>query len=189
MTPTPSATRAPKPELTRKMQGKQPVSVRQLQGRRPEPPPKEGSKMAMDFYIASMLESQVRQLMTEPDGKIHLDRCPTPYRKFLLPSPAGMAREDVPFFEAEIDEDEEASVAWFEAALTALEKAALYFYNLWPAWPSWRKKEAKVMPPLANDLERGHTPMFVEMQPDTPGSQATPIPGARGDDASYFSVA
>ncbi|RYF52416.1 MAG: hypothetical protein EOO38_00325 [Cytophagaceae bacterium] len=143
----------------------------------------------MDFYIASMLESQVRQLMTEPDGMIHLDRVPTPYRKFLLPSPSGMAREDVPFFEAEVDEEDETSVAWLEAALSAIERAAAYLYSLMPSMPTWRKKAVIVTPALADDLERGHTPMFVEVQPDTPGSQATPIPGARGDDASYFSIA
>lgn len=120
---------------------------------------------------------------------IHLERCPTPYRKFLLPSPAGAARENVPFFEAEIEEDEETSVYWFEKMLDAVERAARYLYSFIPRMPTRAKKEAPVARELANDLERGHTPMFVAEQPDTPGSQATPVPGAKSyDQSSYFSL-
>lgn len=141
--------------------------------------------MAVDFYVASMLESQVRQLMTEPDGMIHLDRVPTPYRKILLPSPGPGARPDVPYFEAEIDADDETSVSWLESAFDAFERAALYLWSLVPAMPR-RKKEVEPQGNLAEDLERGHTPMFVEMQPDTPGSQATPRGDQSGDITSYF---
>lgn len=189
MTPSPSS-QAPRPQptLSLKMQGKAPLRALRPAPKRPEAPPREGSKMAMDFYVASMLESQVRQLMTEPDGMIHLERCPTPYRKFLLPSPNALTREGIPFFEEQVDQEEETSVAWFESAMDALESWMRRLYKMLPSFQKNAKKESTAPATLAPDLERGHTPMFVENQPDTPGSQATPKAGENYDQPSYFAL-
>lgn len=57
--------------------------------------------VAFDPYAQAMLQGQVDQFLTEPNGLVLAPRLPAAYRQALMPAPQGQARPDVAYFDLE----------------------------------------------------------------------------------------
>lgn len=59
----------------------------------------------LDAYAAAMVQAQIDLFMTEQNGMVLAPSLPAAYRRTLLPSPAGQAREGVAYFELQPQQD------------------------------------------------------------------------------------